>query len=32
MLEGDAERQVITNNQHANELLHYEYRTPWKLG
>jgi hypothetical protein len=32
LLEWDAEREVITNNQQANELLHYEYRKPWKLG
>lgn len=31
-LEWDAERELITNNDAANELLHYEYRPPWKLG
>jgi predicted dehydrogenase len=30
-LEWDAEREKITNNQDANKLLHYEYRSPWKL-
>jgi hypothetical protein len=30
-LEWDGEREVITNNKEANELLHYEYRKPWKL-
>jgi len=30
-LEWDAQREVITNNQQANELLHYEYRKPWTL-
>jgi predicted dehydrogenase len=30
-LEWDAERERITNNQDANNLLHYEYRSPWKL-
>lgn len=29
-LEWDAEREVITNNDAANELLDYEYRDPWK--
>ncbi len=28
----DAEREVITNNEEANDLLDYEYRKPWKLG
>jgi len=27
----DPEREVITNNKEANNLLHYEYRKPWKL-
>jgi predicted dehydrogenase len=31
LLEWDAEREVITNNPQANDLLHYEYREPWKL-
>lgn len=31
-LEWDAERELITNLPKANELLHYEYRKPWKLG
>jgi len=30
-LEWDAQREVITNHQQANQLLHYEYRQPWKL-
>jgi len=31
-LEWDAQKEVITNNKEANDLLHYEYRKPWKLG
>ena len=31
LIEWDAQREVITNNNQANELLHYEYRKPWKL-
>jgi predicted dehydrogenase len=31
-LEWDAQAERITNNEAANELLHYEYRAPWKLG
>ena len=31
-LEWDAEREVITNHDEANKLLHYDYREPWKLG
>ena len=31
-LEWDAEHERITNVKEANELLHYEYRTPWTLG
>jgi predicted dehydrogenase len=27
----DPQREVITNNRAANQLLHYEYRKPWKL-
>jgi len=30
-LEWDAEREVVTNSDEANKLLHYEYRSPWKL-
>ena len=30
-LDWDAEREVFTNNQEANRLLHYEYRKPWTL-
>lgn len=30
-LEWDAKREVVTNHPEANELLHYEYRKPWKL-
>jgi predicted dehydrogenase len=31
-LEWDAQQERITNNSEANNLLHYEYRQPWKLG
>ncbi|MDY0169190.1 MAG: Gfo/Idh/MocA family oxidoreductase [Thermoguttaceae bacterium] len=31
-LEWDAENEKITNNAEANDMLHYEYRKPWKLG
>jgi predicted dehydrogenase len=31
-LEWDAQQERITNNSEANNLLHYEYRPPWKLG
>ncbi|MFV2065573.1 MAG: Gfo/Idh/MocA family protein [Pirellulales bacterium] len=31
-LEWDAQRERITNHKSANDLLHYEYRKPWKLG
>ena len=31
-LEWDADKEQITNNPEANDLLHYEYRKPWKLG
>ena len=31
-LEWDAEQERITSPQAANDLLHYEYRKPWKLG
>jgi len=30
-LEWDAQREIITNPKEANQLLHYEYRQPWKL-
>jgi predicted dehydrogenase len=30
-LEWDPVKEVFTNNQAANQLLHYEYRKPWKL-
>ncbi len=30
-LEWDAQRERITNNKAANDLLHYEYRKPWSL-
>lgn len=30
-LEWDAENEVVTNVPEANELLHYEYRSPWTL-
>lgn len=28
----DAEKERFTNSEAANEMLHYEYRAPWKLG
>lgn len=31
-IEWDDARQRITNNSRANDLLHYSYRPPWKLG
>lgn len=31
-LEWDAEKERVTNCDAANELLHYDYRDPWKLG
>ncbi|MHB8899876.1 MAG: Gfo/Idh/MocA family protein [Thermoguttaceae bacterium] len=31
-LDWDAEKEQFTNSQAANDLLHYEYRGPWKLG
>ena len=31
-LEWDAKKEIITNLPAANEMLHYEYRAPWKLG
>lgn len=30
-IDWDAEKEHITNNDSANELLHYAYREPWKL-
>jgi len=30
-LEWDAQKELVTNYPKANELLHYEYRKPWKL-
>ncbi len=30
-IEWDAEKEVITNHSSANDLLHYEYRQPWRL-
>ena len=31
-LEWDAQEERFTNSEAANQLLHYEYRKPWKLG
>jgi hypothetical protein len=31
-IEWDPDTEQITNSQEANEMLHYEYRKPWKLG
>ncbi len=31
-LDWDWRTERITNNEEANQLLHYEYRKPWKLG
>jgi predicted dehydrogenase len=31
-LEWDAEKEQIVSPQEVNQLLHYEYRKPWKLG
>ncbi len=31
MLKWDAEKEIVTNCDAANKLLHYEYRKPWKL-
>jgi predicted dehydrogenase len=30
-IEWDAESEKVTNNRAANDLLHYEYRSPWTL-
>jgi predicted dehydrogenase len=32
LLTWDAERERVTNEEEANKLLTYEYRSPWKLG
>ena len=31
-IEWDPENERITNSEEANQMLHYEYRKPWKLG
>ncbi|MBN1481623.1 gfo/Idh/MocA family oxidoreductase [candidate division KSB1 bacterium] len=31
-LKWDAEKEMFTNDDAANDLLHYEYRSPWTLG
>jgi predicted dehydrogenase len=31
-IEWDADQEKILNSEEANNLLHYEYRKPWKLG
>jgi hypothetical protein len=31
-LEWDANAERFTNSKAANEMLHYDYRKPWKLG
>ncbi len=31
-IEWDPDKEQITNCSKANDMLHYEYRTPWKLG
>ncbi|MFQ5998870.1 MAG: gfo/Idh/MocA family oxidoreductase, partial [Candidatus Bathyarchaeia archaeon] len=31
-IEWDPQKERVINNKEANELLHYEYRKPWKLG
>jgi hypothetical protein len=31
-IEWDPEAERVTNVATANDLLHYEYRTPWSLG
>lgn len=30
-LQWDAEKEIFTNSEAANKLLHYEYRAPWKV-
>ena len=30
-IEWDAEREQIINSPEGNDMLHYEYRKPWKL-
>ena len=30
-IEWDPVKERITNNEKANDLLHYQYREPWKL-
>jgi hypothetical protein len=30
-IDWDWKHERITNNQEANELLHYQYSAPWKL-
>ena len=31
LTERDAQNERITNSKYANNLLHYQYREPWKL-
>ncbi|MCK5209044.1 MAG: hypothetical protein KAQ79_13515, partial [Cyclobacteriaceae bacterium] len=30
-IEWDADKERVTNNEKANDLLHYEYRKPWSM-